>query len=88
MLEPAGAVAVAGLKKYVDAMPQKYADTKGNFVVISSDASNIEFDVLRCARVASPAAAARAPSPPPSPHLPGGVTPGGVTPRGEPPRSM
>jgi len=48
VLEPAGAAAIAGLKKYVDAMPAPAAgDTKGNFVAISSDASNIEFDILR-----------------------------------------
>ena len=49
VLEPAGAVAIAGLKKYVDAMPEGAHDgaSKGNFVAISSDASNIEFDILR-----------------------------------------
>jgi threonine dehydratase len=48
VLEPAGAIAIAGLKKYVDAMavPPKGA-SRGNFVAISSDASNIEFDILR-----------------------------------------
>ena len=46
VLEPAGAIAIAGLKKYVDAMP-KTNGSKGNFVAISSDASNIEFDILR-----------------------------------------
>jgi len=49
VLEPAGAVAIAGLKKYVDAMPASAManGSKGNFVAISSDASNIEFDILR-----------------------------------------
>jgi len=47
MLEPAGAIAVAGLKKYVDNLPARESGSKGNFVVISSDASNIEFDILR-----------------------------------------
>jgi len=47
VLEPAGAVAIAGLKKYVDAMPALAGGSKGNFVAISSDASNIEFDILR-----------------------------------------
>ncbi|KAL1504676.1 hypothetical protein AB1Y20_008456 [Prymnesium parvum] len=47
MLEPAGAVAVAGLKKYLAAVPARGDGTKGNYVVISSDASNIEFDILR-----------------------------------------
>ena len=47
VLEPAGAVAIAGLKKYVDAMPGVASGSKGNFVAISSDASNIEFDILR-----------------------------------------
>jgi len=46
VLEPAGATAIAGLKKYVDAMPSVGA-SKGNYVAISSDASNIEFDILR-----------------------------------------
>ena len=36
-----GAIAVAGLKKYVDALPTRDDGSKGNFVVISSDASNI-----------------------------------------------
>ena len=48
VLEPAGAVAIAGLKKYVDAMPTLAGTaSKGNFVAVSSDASNIEFDILR-----------------------------------------
>jgi len=47
MLEPAGAVAVAGLKKYMSEVAVRPDGTKGNYVVISSDASNIEFDVLR-----------------------------------------
>jgi len=47
MLEPAGAIAVAGLKKYVDKVPVREDGTRGNYVVISSDASNIEFDILR-----------------------------------------
>ena len=45
--EPAGAVAIAGLKKYVDAMPGRAGQSTGNFVAVSSDASNIEFDILR-----------------------------------------
>lgn len=49
MLEPAGAVATAGLKKYVAdlPMPSSAGGSRGNFVAISSDASNIEFDILR-----------------------------------------
>jgi len=48
VLEPAGAVAIAGLKKYVDALPEVASgQSRGNFVAISSDASNIEFDILR-----------------------------------------
>jgi len=47
VLEPAGAVAIAGLKKYVDKLPGGAGSSKGNFVAISSDASNIEFDILR-----------------------------------------
>ena len=48
VLEPAGALAIAGLKKYVDALPDKPGGaSKGNFAAISSDASNIEFDILR-----------------------------------------
>lgn len=48
VLEPAGAVAIAGLKKYVTAMPAPApGKSRGNFVAISSDASNIEFDILR-----------------------------------------
>jgi threonine dehydratase len=48
VLEPAGAVAIAGIKKYVDALPTPAnAGSKGNYVVISSDASNIEFNILR-----------------------------------------
>ena len=52
VLEPAGAVAIAGLKKYVDALPSAPGGdgaprSKGNYVAISSDASNIEFDILR-----------------------------------------
>ena len=47
MLEPAGAVGVAGLKKYLGELPVREDGSKGNYVVISSDASNIEFDVLR-----------------------------------------
>jgi threonine dehydratase len=48
VLEPAGALAIAGLKKYVDAMPAAPAGgSKGNYCAISSDASNIEFDILR-----------------------------------------
>lgn len=47
MLEPAGAIAVAGLKKHLNAMPVGPSGSKGNYVVFSSDASNIEFDVLR-----------------------------------------
>ena len=46
VLEPAGAVAIAGLKKYVDAIADG-SGSKGNYVAISSDASNIEFDILR-----------------------------------------
>jgi len=48
VLEPAGALAIAGLKKYVDALPAPAGGgSKGHFVAISSDASNIEFDILR-----------------------------------------
>jgi threonine dehydratase len=49
VLEPAGALAIAGLKKYVDriALNGSLDSSKGNFVAISSDASNIEFDILR-----------------------------------------
>jgi len=47
VLEPAGALGIAGLKKYVEAMPSCAGKSKGNFVAISSDASNIEFDILR-----------------------------------------
>jgi len=48
VLEPAGALAIAGLKKYVDALPAVASGrSQGNFVAISSDASNIEFDILR-----------------------------------------
>jgi len=47
MLEPAGAISVAGLKKYLAARPAKADGSKGNFIAISSDASNIEFDILR-----------------------------------------
>ena len=49
VLEPAGALAIAGLKKYVEALPSCNGNSKGNFAAISSDASNIEFDILRCA---------------------------------------
>merc|ERR1719504_550524 len=47
MLEPAGAVAIAGLKKWVGGRPAYSNGSKGNYVAISSDASNIEFDILR-----------------------------------------
>lgn len=48
VLEPAGAVAIAGLKKYVGSLPAPPpGGSRGNFVAISSDASNIEFDILR-----------------------------------------
>lgn len=47
MLEPAGALAVAGLKKYLAGVPVHADGSKGNYVVLSSDASNIEFDILR-----------------------------------------
>ena len=50
MLEPAGAVAIAGLKKYVDALGAPSTAAKGNYIAISSDASNIEFDILRSGR--------------------------------------
>ena len=49
VLEPAGALATAGLKKYVAdlPLPSSAGGSRGNFVAISSDASNIEFDTLR-----------------------------------------
>uniref|UniRef100_A0A7S0P4G0 Threonine dehydratase n=1 Tax=Calcidiscus leptoporus TaxID=127549 RepID=A0A7S0P4G0_9EUKA len=46
MLEPAGAISVAGLKRWLATQP-KSATSNGNYVVVSSDASNIEFDILR-----------------------------------------
>ena len=48
MLEPAGAMSVAGLKKYLAARPAD-AETgaKGTHVAILSDSSNIEFDIFR-----------------------------------------
>ena len=48
MLEPAGAMSVAGMKKYLAARPAD-AETgaKGTHVAILSDSSNIEFDIFR-----------------------------------------
>lgn len=46
MLEPAGAVSIAGIKKYLANVPVVNG-TRGNYVAITSDASNIEFDILR-----------------------------------------
>ena len=64
MLEPAGAVSVAGLKKYVEALHPRRDGSRGNYVAISSDASNIEFDILRFIAGAHPDT--HAPSPFPS----------------------
>jgi len=47
MLEPAGAISIAGAKKYLASLPMRADGSKGNFVAISSDASNIEFGILR-----------------------------------------
>lgn len=47
MLEPAGAISIAGAKKYIASLPTRADGSKGNFVAISSDASNIEFGILR-----------------------------------------
>jgi len=48
MLEPAGAISVAGLKKWLASRHKApEGQSNGNYVVISSDASNIEFDILR-----------------------------------------
>eukprot|EP00310_Coccolithus_braarudii_P023334 CAMPEP_0183334500 /NCGR_PEP_ID=MMETSP0164_2-20130417/3092_1 /TAXON_ID=221442 /ORGANISM="Coccolithus pelagicus ssp braarudi, Strain PLY182g" /LENGTH=564 /DNA_ID=CAMNT_0025503653 /DNA_START=170 /DNA_END=1864 /DNA_ORIENTATION=+ len=45
MLEPAGAISVAGLKRWLSTQPKGMQG--GNYVVVTSDASNIEFDILR-----------------------------------------
>jgi len=47
MLEPAGAMSVAGLKKWLGRQPVGEDGSKGNYVAILSDASNVEFDLLR-----------------------------------------
>ena len=47
MLEPAGAISIAGAKKYIASLPTRADGSKGNFIAISSDASNIEFGILR-----------------------------------------
>mmetsp|Transcript_46737 Transcript_46737/g.150632 ORF Transcript_46737/g.150632 Transcript_46737/m.150632 type:complete len:618 (-) Transcript_46737:60-1913(-) len=48
MLEPAGAISVAGLKRWLATRPAAAGGaSRGNYVVISSDASCIEFDILR-----------------------------------------
>jgi len=51
MLEPAGAVSVAGLKRWLasrrPAQSGSEVQPSGNYVCISSDAANIEFDLLR-----------------------------------------
>lgn len=48
MLEPAGAISVAGLKRWLSSRPPAAPGmSRGNYVVISSDASCIEFDILR-----------------------------------------
>lgn len=47
MLEPAGAISVAGAKKYLAQVPLNADGSRGNYVAISSDASNIEFGILR-----------------------------------------
>ena len=47
MLEPAGAISVAGAKKYLAQQPLNADGSRGNYVAISSDASNIEFGILR-----------------------------------------
>jgi len=47
MLEPAGAISVAGVKKYLAAAPLGADGSKGNYIAVSSDASNIEFGILR-----------------------------------------
>ena len=48
MLEPAGAISVAGLKRWLASRPPAPpGKTRGNYVVITSDASCIEFDILR-----------------------------------------
>jgi len=47
MLEPAGAISIAGAKKFIASLPTRADGSKGNFIAISSDASNIEFGILR-----------------------------------------
>lgn len=47
MLEPAGAVSIAGLKRYLANNPAARNIPNANYVCISSDAANIEFDILR-----------------------------------------
>merc|ERR1719199_392137 len=47
MLEPAGAISIAGVKKYLASRPLNADGSKGNYIAISSDASNIEFGILR-----------------------------------------
>ena len=63
MLEPAGAVSVAGLKQYVARRPPAPSAPPPAFVAIAGDASNIEFSniwsvssLLRCCRISSPMA--------------------------------
>lgn len=48
MLEPAGAISVAGLKRYLALKPPAVeGQSRGNYVVLGTDASCIEFDILR-----------------------------------------
>ena len=43
ILEPAGALSIAGLKKWVEARPINPATgQKGNYIAVCSDAANIE----------------------------------------------
>jgi threonine dehydratase len=43
VLEPAGAISVAGLKAYCAARPAE----GGTYVAVGSDASNVEFDFIQ-----------------------------------------
>ena len=48
MLEPAGAISIAGVKKYLASRPLNADGSKGNYIAVSSDASNIEFGAPAC----------------------------------------
>ena len=47
LLEPAGAISIAGLSKWKAKAPAHESDYGGSYVAIASDACNIEFDFLK-----------------------------------------